>query len=113
MELAALGRLIGVGWVLARSDALLPRELRDIYPAPVALASRLLGLVHGAEARRGDEPDVAGGGGGSGVGDGESGGGATAKTFASPLAPGLGFQFGVGGIDAFRSLGGEGASSAT
>ena len=53
MELAALGRLIGVGWVLARSDALLPRELRDIYPAPVALASRLLGLVHGAEARRG------------------------------------------------------------
>ena len=31
---------------------------------------------------------------------------------ASPLAPGLGFQFGLGGIDAFRSLGGEGASSA-
>ena len=32
---AAFGRLIGAGWMLARNDALLPRELEPLYPPAV------------------------------------------------------------------------------
>jgi ubiquinone biosynthesis protein len=52
-RLAAFGRLVGAGWVLARNDALLPRELGALYPAPVASLSAVLRLLAGRQAYRG------------------------------------------------------------
>jgi ubiquinone biosynthesis protein len=51
--LAAFGRLIGAGLVLARNDALLPRELDGLYPRRLRTASRALRLFAGPEARGG------------------------------------------------------------
>jgi ubiquinone biosynthesis protein len=51
--LAAFGRLIGAGLVLARNDALLPRELDGLYPRRLRTASRAFRLFAGPEARRG------------------------------------------------------------
>lgn len=51
--LAAAGRLAAAGWRLARADALLPRELRPLYPPAVDRMSRLVGLLAGPGARRG------------------------------------------------------------
>lgn len=50
---AAFGRLIGAGWRLARNDALLPRELEDLYPPGVRTLANGLRLLAGSEARRG------------------------------------------------------------
>jgi ubiquinone biosynthesis protein len=50
---AAFGRLIGAGWVLACNDALLPRELEDVYPPTVRALSRLLRLAAGSQGRSG------------------------------------------------------------
>jgi ubiquinone biosynthesis protein len=50
---AAFGRLIGAGWRLARNDALLPRELDDLYPAGVRTLANALRLLAGSEARHG------------------------------------------------------------
>jgi ubiquinone biosynthesis protein len=50
---AAFGRLLGAGWMLARNDALLPRELDALYPPPVDAAARLIRRLAGGEARRG------------------------------------------------------------
>ena len=50
---AAFGRLIGAGWRLARNDALLPRELSELYPPAVLTLSRGLRLFTGAQARQG------------------------------------------------------------
>ncbi|HEY2658876.1 MAG TPA: 2-polyprenylphenol 6-hydroxylase [Caulobacteraceae bacterium] len=50
---AAFVRLLGVAWVLARADAIIPRELDPILPAPVRLFARLLRLASGPQARRG------------------------------------------------------------
>jgi ubiquinone biosynthesis protein len=50
---AAFGRLIGAGWMLARNDALLPRELDALYPPVVQALSRALRLLAGREAREG------------------------------------------------------------
>ncbi|HKR87311.1 MAG TPA: 2-polyprenylphenol 6-hydroxylase [Phenylobacterium sp.] len=50
---AAFGRLIGAGWMLARNDALLPRELDALYPPPLAALSRALRLAAGRQAREG------------------------------------------------------------
>lgn len=52
-NLAAFGRLIGAGLVLARNDALLPRELDGLYPRRLRAASRLLRPLAGPEGRRG------------------------------------------------------------
>src|SRR6516165_9548338 len=50
---AALGRLISASWMLARNDALLPRELEPLYPPAVAALSQALRLAAGPEARQG------------------------------------------------------------
>jgi TRAP-type C4-dicarboxylate transport system permease small subunit len=41
-DLAATGRLIAAGWVLVRHDALAPREITPLLPAP---ARRVLALA--------------------------------------------------------------------
>ncbi|MFM8377311.1 MAG: ABC1 kinase family protein, partial [Phenylobacterium sp.] len=51
--LSAAARLAGAGWRLARADALLPRELRALYPPGLERLSRLAGLLAGPAARRG------------------------------------------------------------
>jgi ubiquinone biosynthesis protein len=51
--LSAAARLTAAGWRLLRHDALLPREMRSLYPAPLVRLSRLAGLLAGPEARRG------------------------------------------------------------
>jgi ubiquinone biosynthesis protein len=50
---AAFGRLIGAGWTLTRSDALLPRELEPLYPPVVAALSQVLRLFAGGASRVG------------------------------------------------------------
>ena len=52
-RIAAFGRLIGAGWRLARNDALLPRELEELYPPSILALSGTVRLLAGAEARRG------------------------------------------------------------
>ncbi|WP_411286982.1 2-polyprenylphenol 6-hydroxylase [Phenylobacterium sp.] len=50
---AAFGRLVGAGWTLLRNDALLPRELRDLYPPVVLTLSKALHLMAGRQAAQG------------------------------------------------------------
>jgi ubiquinone biosynthesis protein len=50
---AALGRLIGAGWILARNDALLPRELDPYYPPALRAGARTLRLVAGGRGSKG------------------------------------------------------------
>ncbi|WP_297691538.1 2-polyprenylphenol 6-hydroxylase [Phenylobacterium sp.] len=50
---AAFGRLIGAAWTLARSDALLPRELDPLYSSGVRTLSNALRLLAGREAQAG------------------------------------------------------------
>jgi len=50
---AAFARLIGAAWTLARSDALLPRELDPLYSSGVRTLSKALRLVAGRGARTG------------------------------------------------------------
>ncbi|WP_419319286.1 2-polyprenylphenol 6-hydroxylase [Caulobacter sp. ErkDOM-E] len=52
-QMSAFWRLIGAGWVLIRADALIPRELDPILPAPARLAARTLRLLSGPRARLG------------------------------------------------------------
>ncbi len=52
-SLGAFGRLIGAGWMLARNDALLPRELDAAYSKTVRTASRLARLLAGGRGRQG------------------------------------------------------------
>lgn len=52
-SLGAYGRLIGAGWMLARNDVLLPRELESLYPPAVLSASRALRVLAGRGARQG------------------------------------------------------------
>lgn len=51
--LAAFGRLTAAAWSLARNDALLPRELEDLYPPSVKALSETLRLFAGREAKVG------------------------------------------------------------
>jgi ubiquinone biosynthesis protein len=44
-SLGAAARLAAAGWRLARADALLPRELRALYPPALHKLSRLAGLL--------------------------------------------------------------------
>lgn len=46
-------RLVGALWVLARADALLPREARSYYPAPMVAVSKALHLLAGPQSRQG------------------------------------------------------------
>jgi len=50
---AALGRLIGAGWILARHDALLPRELDAHYPPSLRFLAGSMRLVAGGRRRAG------------------------------------------------------------
>jgi ubiquinone biosynthesis protein len=50
---AAFGRLVGAAWVLARNDALLPKELEPLYSPAVATIGNVLRLLGGRDARRG------------------------------------------------------------
>ena len=52
-DLAAFARLIGMGWRLARADALLPREAEPYLPAGAVAAGRVLRLFAGSQARTG------------------------------------------------------------
>jgi ubiquinone biosynthesis protein len=51
--LASVWRLLSAGWVLARHDALVPREFVPMLPAPLRAPAALLRLVAGPQARRG------------------------------------------------------------
>lgn len=51
--LSAAARLAAAGWRLARADALLPRELRPLYPPGLERLSRLAGVLAGPSSRRG------------------------------------------------------------
>jgi len=52
-SLAAFGRLAAAGWSLARNDALLPRELDELYPPSVKALSKSLRIFAGRQAREG------------------------------------------------------------
>ena len=52
-RLPAVGRLIAAGWVLARHDALIPREFAPLLPAAARGPAGLLRLLAGPQARRG------------------------------------------------------------
>ena len=52
-SLAAFGRLTAAGWSLARNDALLPRELEDLYPPSVRALSGALRVFASRQARDG------------------------------------------------------------
>ena len=52
-NLSAFWRLTGAGWALVRADALVPREVEPLLPAPAKWAGRLLRLFAGGAARRG------------------------------------------------------------
>jgi ubiquinone biosynthesis protein len=52
-DIAAFGRLIAMGWVLARADALAPRELDPQLPPMARFAARTLRLVAGGPTRKG------------------------------------------------------------
>ena len=51
--LRAVGRLLAAGWLLARYDALVPREFTPLLPAPLRGPAGLLRLVSGPQARKG------------------------------------------------------------
>jgi ubiquinone biosynthesis protein len=53
IDLAALARLIGMGWRLARADALIPREAEPYLPPSIVALGRMLRLFCGPQARRG------------------------------------------------------------
>ena len=52
-RLGAFARLLSASWVLARNDALLPREAQGAYPPGVRRLGRVLRLLAGPGARMG------------------------------------------------------------
>ena len=50
---ASFGRLVAAGWILARADALLPREFDELYPGGLQTASRALRIFRGRASRVG------------------------------------------------------------
>ena len=46
-------RLVGAGWVLARNDALIPRELEPLLPARARIVGKISRLFAGRQARTG------------------------------------------------------------
>lgn len=53
MSLGAFGRLVAAGLILARNDALLPRELEPLYPPQLLRLSESLRVFVGREGRQG------------------------------------------------------------
>jgi ubiquinone biosynthesis protein len=51
--LTSVFRLIGAGWVLARHDALIPREAEPFLPPALKFAGRVVRLFSGSAARKG------------------------------------------------------------
>jgi ubiquinone biosynthesis protein len=51
--IGAFTRLMGAGWMLARNDALLPRELEGHYPRSVLTLGRMLRLLASPRGRQG------------------------------------------------------------
>ena len=52
-DLGSFARLVGAGWVLARNDALIPREVELLLPARARVLGRLVRLFAGRQARIG------------------------------------------------------------
>ena len=52
-DLGSFVRLVGAGWVLARNDALIPREMELLLPARARVLGRLVRLFAGRQARIG------------------------------------------------------------
>ncbi len=52
-DLGSFTRLVGAGWVLARNDALIPRELEPLLPARARFMGKLVRLFAGRQARVG------------------------------------------------------------
>jgi ubiquinone biosynthesis protein len=52
-DLESFARLMGAAWVLARADALIPREVEPLLPARARLLGRIVRLAAGPQARRG------------------------------------------------------------
>jgi ubiquinone biosynthesis protein len=50
---AAFGRLVGAAWILARNDALLPREMAPLYTGGLRTVAGILHLVAGRPSRIG------------------------------------------------------------
>ncbi len=50
---AAFGRLVGAAWILARNDALLPREMAPLYTGALRTVAGILHLVAGRPSRIG------------------------------------------------------------
>jgi ubiquinone biosynthesis protein len=49
----AFGRLVGAAWILARNDALLPRELEPLYSGGVRTLAKVLHMAAGRQSRVG------------------------------------------------------------
>ena len=52
-DFGSFTRLVGAGWVLARNDALIPRELEPLLPARARMLGRFARLFAGRQARAG------------------------------------------------------------
>ena len=52
-DFGSFTRLLGAGWVLARNDALIPRELEPLLPARARVLGRVARLFAGRQARAG------------------------------------------------------------
>ena len=52
-DLGSFARLVGAGWVLARNDALIPRELEPLLPGRARFLGKLVRLFAGRQARIG------------------------------------------------------------
>src|SRR6185503_12816844 len=52
-DLGSFARLIGAGWVLARNDALIPRELEALLPARARVLGGFARLFSGRQAKIG------------------------------------------------------------
>lgn len=52
-DLGSFSRLIGAAWVLARADALVPRELEPLLPARARVLGRVVRLFAGRQAKMG------------------------------------------------------------
>ena len=52
-DLGAFARLVGMGWRLARADALIPRELEPYLPAGAVALGKTLRIFADAKAKQG------------------------------------------------------------
>ena len=52
-DFGSFARLVGAGWVLARNDALIPREMEPLLPARARVLGKLVRLFAGGQAKVG------------------------------------------------------------